>query len=241
VAEFWPSAGKEKSNRVIILCDGMPGMPRKQDLSYWLSKKGYWVVYPRFRGCWESDGSFLAKSPEVDVRDVIDELPKGLKELTFGKKFNLKPKEVFVIGGSFGGAAAILSTLDTRVTKAIANCPVVDWNVLANSEKKETSNRSYTAYLRQAFGQAYRLSSKDWAKLGKVGFYNPISHADKINPDKVMLFHAKDDPYVPWRSVEHFAQKTGARLMLLNKGGHLSTNRIVPHYWKTIENFFRKS
>jgi dipeptidyl aminopeptidase/acylaminoacyl peptidase len=241
VAEFLPPAGKVKSNRVIILCDGMPGMPRKQDLSYWLSKKGYWVIYPRFRGCWESDGRFLAKSPEVDIRDIVDELPKGLKELTFGKKFSLKPQEIFVIGGSFGGAAAILSTLDSRVTKAIANCPVVDWAVLAHSEKKETSNPSYTAYLSQAFGQAYRLRPKDWAKLGKRGFYNPIFHADKIESNKVMLFHAKDDPYIPWRSVEGFAQKTGVRLMLLNQGGHLSTSRIVPRYWKTIERFFKTS
>jgi len=240
VAEFLPPFGKKESNRVIILCDGMPGMPRKQDLSYWLSKKGYWIIYPRFRGCWESDGRFLAKSPAIDIRDIIDELPKGLKELTFGKKFNLKPEEIFVIGGSFGGAAAVLSTLDPRVTKAIANCPVVDWNVLAHSEKKETSNPSYTAYLREAFGQAYRLRRKDWAKLGKGGFYNPISHADKIDSNKVMLFHAKDDPYVSWRSVENFAEKTGVRLVLLNKGGHLSTNRIVPRYWKTIESFLRR-
>ncbi len=102
VAEFLPPARKTKMDRVIILCDGMPGMPTKQGLARFLSSKGYWVIYPRYRGSWESGGEFLKKSPHLDISDVIDELPKGLKENTLGKKFKLSPSEIFVIGGSFG-------------------------------------------------------------------------------------------------------------------------------------------
>jgi cephalosporin-C deacetylase-like acetyl esterase len=50
--------------------------------------------------------------------------------LAFGRRFSHSPDELFVIGGSFGGAAAILASLDPRVTKVIANCPVVDWSIL---------------------------------------------------------------------------------------------------------------
>ncbi len=238
VAEFLPPAHKVKRDRVVILCDGMPGMPRKQDLCRFLSQKGFWVIYPRYRGTWESDGQFLRKSPHEDIQDVIDELPKGLRELTFGKKFKLSPKEIFVIGGSFGGAAAVLSTLDPRVKKAIANCPVVDWSVLRHSEKKETSNKSYTAYLRDTFGSAYRLKAKDWNKLRSGRFYNPAYHAQEVNPAKLMLFHAQDDPYIPWRSVAAFADETGAKLNLFKYGGHLSTDRIVRTHWKKINRFF---
>ncbi len=213
-------------------------MPRKQDLAYWLSKKGYWVIYPRFRGCWESDGQFLEKPPEQDLKDILDELPKGLREVTYGKQFLLKPKQVFVIGGSFGGAAAVLSTLDPRVTKAVANCPVVDWKVLSYSEEKETSNPSYVAYLKEAFGNGYRLKAKDWNKLRTGRFYNPAFHAKEIDPKKLLMFHAQDDPYVPWKTISDFSKKTGAKLVLFKKGGHLSTNRIVLKHWKKIESFF---
>jgi hypothetical protein len=72
--------------------------------------KGYWVFYPRWRGAWESDGEFLEKSPEQDLRDVMDELPKGVREAAFGQRFKLSPDEIFVIGGSFGGTAAILAS-----------------------------------------------------------------------------------------------------------------------------------
>jgi pimeloyl-ACP methyl ester carboxylesterase len=103
VAEFLPPARPRKKQRVILLCDGMPSMPRKQPLAEFLSKKGFWVIYPRWRGAWESDGPFLGKSPARDLSDIIDELPKGLRENAFGKKFKLSPDEIFVIGGSFGG------------------------------------------------------------------------------------------------------------------------------------------
>src|SRR5947209_12633233 len=49
--------------------------------------------------------------------------------------------EIFVIGGSFSGAAAILASLDPRVTKVIANCPVVDWSILDEEQKDRKSTR----------------------------------------------------------------------------------------------------
>ena len=238
VAEFLPPARAGKRDKVIVLCDGMPSMPRKQALAEFLSRKGYWVIYPRYRGAWESAGEFLAKSPHEDIRDVIDELPKGIREVTFGQQFQLSPDEIFVIGGSFGGAAAILASLDKRVKKVIANCPVVDWSILAGSEKAETSNPNYAAYIRQAFGNAYRLSDRNWKKLGKGEFYNPVHHVREIVPAKVLMFHAKDDPYVPYASVQRFAQSTGIKLKSFQRGGHLSTDRIVRKYWPQIQRFF---
>ncbi len=238
VAEFLPPARPRKRQKVVILCDGMPGMPRKQVLMEFLAAKGYWVFYPRYRGSWESGGKFLQKSPDRDILDVIDELPKGVRELAFGKRFALKPDEIFVIGGSFGGAAAILASLDDRVKKVIANCPVVDWKILAAEERLETSNPNYAAYIREAFGNGYRLTDGNWRKLHSGKFYNPAYHVKEIDPKKIMMFHAKDDPYVPYRSVKNFADQTGVKLNSLARGGHVSTEMIVQKYWQQIEKFF---
>lgn len=241
VAQFLPPARAQKKQRVIILCDGMPSIPRKQSLVEFLSRKGYWVIYPRYRGAWESDGIFLEKSPHEDILDVIEELPRGLKDYTFGEKFKLAPDEIFVIGGSFGGPSAILSSLDARVKKVIANCPVVDWSILSHAEKAETSNKNYAAYIREAFGRGYRLSDKNWKKLRTGKFYNPTYHINEINPSKIMMFHAKDDSVVPWRSVSKFAKRTGVKLNLLSQGGHLRTELIVQKYWPQINKFFKSS
>ena len=240
VAEFWAPARPGKKTKVIILCDGMPSIPRKQGLASFLANKGYWVFYPRYRGAWESGGEFLKMSPHLDIVDVIDELPKGVREVTFGQRFRLAPEEIFVIGGSFGGAAAILASLDPRVKKVIANCPVVDWGVLARSERAETSNPKYSAYIREAFGTAYRLSDRNWQKLRTGTFYNPAHHVHEIDPSKVLMIHAQDDPYVPYNSVARFAAKTGIKLKSLRRGGHISTDETVRKYWPQIQKFFQE-
>ena len=238
VAEFLPPSRDAKRQKLIILCDGMPSIPRKQPLAEFMAEKGFWVLYPRYRGAWESGGDFLARSPHEDILDILDELPTDIEEIAFGKRFRLAPDQVFVIGGSFGGAAAILSSLDSRTARCVANCPVVDWAILGRSERAETSRKNYAEYIRQAFGNAYRLSDENWAKLRSGSFYNPWHHRSEINGSKLLMFHAKDDLNVPYLRTKRFAEVTGARLKTLQRGGHVSTDYITRRYWADIKVFF---
>jgi fermentation-respiration switch protein FrsA (DUF1100 family) len=121
----------------------------------------------------------------------------------------------------------------------IANCPVVDWSILRESEKAETS-KNYAAYLREAFGNGYRLSARNWNKLYSGKFFNPAHHATEIDPAKVLMFHAKDDPHVFSWSVEKFAKQTGVTLKLFAHGGHLKTEMVVQKHWRQIERFFQE-
>ena len=237
LTEFTPPSRMLKKQKVIIYCDGMPSNPRKQGLCKLFAKKGYWVFYPRYRGAWESGGSFLDKSPAADISDIIDGLQKPFKEAAFGKIFSFKPDEIFVIGGSFGGCTALMASLDVRVKKVVANCPVVDWTVQKKTEKAETSNKSYPAYLQDAFGNGYRLEAKNWSKLYKGNFFNPMHHIKEMDGNKIMVFHAKDDPYIPYKSVVKFAKKTKSNLKLLARGGHISTEWVINKYWKRIKEF----
>lgn len=237
VAEFLPPARTRKRQQLIILCDGMPSIPRKQSLSEFLAKQGFWVIYPRYRGAWESDGEFLAKSPHKDILDILNQFPYELEEIAFGQRFRLTPERIFVIGGSFGGAASILLSRDPRVKRVLANCPVVDWSILAHAEKAETS-KSYAEYIRQAFGNAYRLSDANWEKLRAGNFYNPWHHRHEIDGSKILLCHAMDDPHVPYAQTRKFAQITGAKLKTLKRGGHISTDYITRRYWPEIKRFF---
>jgi pimeloyl-ACP methyl ester carboxylesterase len=238
VAEFLPPSRDRKTQKLIILCDGMPSIPRKQSLSEFLAAQGFWVIYPRYRGAWESGGEFLKRPPHEDILDIIADLPKELEEIAFGRRFRLSPNQIFVIGGSFGGAAAILLSLDPRVNRAVANCPVVDWGILGEAEKAETSKRNYAEYIREAFGSAYRLSDRNWAKLRSGTFYNPWHHRKEIEGSKVLMFHAQDDPNVPYERTRKLAEITGARLKTLKRGGHISTDYIVRRYWVQIKKFF---
>ena len=238
VAEFLPPSRARRQQRLIVLCDGMPSIPRKQPLAEFLAGHDFWVLYPRYRGAWESGGEFLARPPHEDVLDFLDALPTELEEIAFGRRFRLVPDQVFVIGGSFGGAAAILLSLNPRVASVVANCPVVDWSVLSQSEKAETSKKNYAQYIREAFGDGYRLSNANWEKLRSGTFFNPWHHRDEIDGSKVLMFHAKDDPNVPYQRTRKFADVTGSKLVTLNRGGHISTTYVVTKYWRQIKRFF---
>jgi dipeptidyl aminopeptidase/acylaminoacyl peptidase len=238
VAEFLPPSRPRKAQKLIILCDGVPSIPRKQPLMEFLAAEGFWIIYPRYRGAWESGGEFLEKSPHQDILDILGELPKDLEEIAFGRRFQLSPDQIFVIGGSFGGAAAILLSLDPRVKRVIANCPVVDWSILGDAEKVETAKANYAEYIREAFGNAYRLSDVNWNKLRGGTFYNPWRHRSEINGSKLMIFHAKDDPNVPYDRTREFSKVTGAKLKSLSRGGHISTDYVVRKYWAQIKKFF---
>ena len=125
---------------------------------------------------------------------------------------------------------------DPRVRKTIATAR---WWIenSEGSERAETSNPA-TPAIREAWGHAYRLSDRNWKKLHNGTFYNPAHHITEIDPAKVMMFHAKDDPYIPYRSVVRFAEKTGIKLNLLQRGGHISTDGTVRKYWPKIRKFF---
>lgn len=216
----------------------MPSIPRKQPLAEFLAGKGFWVIYPRYRGAWESGGEFLEKSPHQDILDILDELPLDVEEIAFGQRYRVAPQQIFVIGGSFGGAAAILASLDPRVRRVVANCPVVDWGILDRAEKAETSKENYAKFVREAFGNGYRLSDANWAKLRSGTFYNPWRHRHEVDASKVLMFHAKDDPNVPYECSRKFAEVTGVALKSLKRGGHISTDYIIRKHWSQIKKFF---
>lgn len=227
-----------RRTRVIIFCDGMPSIPHAQAFAAWLSKKGFWVFYPRYRGSWESGGVFLKKSPEEDVLAIIDGLPKGFTSLWDGKKFAMKPDEVFVIGTSFGGPAAILASRDPRVKKIVAVSPVIDWRALDKANLIDPEK----LFVQEAFGNGYRLDPRGYAKLKAGKFYNPAHSEHEIDGAKLFIVHTKDDEVVPFREVAKFMrakQKQGAVFISLKKGGHLSSRVVVEKYWKRIARFFK--
>ena len=234
VAEFLPPA--KRSDKVVIFCGGMPGMPRGTELARFFSRKGYWFFAPRYRGSWESGGKFLNISPEKDIAEVMDRLPRGFKDLYGGKVYKIKSPRIYLIGASFGGPAAILNSRDSRVRKVVCVSPVVDWRAPSKKESLGWLER----FVGSAFGEAYRFSHKDWAKLKSGTFYNPIARMKEIDGKKIMIFHAKNDNVVGWKPVQRFSVASGAKLILLKNGGHLSSSAIMkPTFYKKIIRFFK--
>ncbi|MFA6340751.1 MAG: prolyl oligopeptidase family serine peptidase [Candidatus Paceibacterota bacterium] len=232
VCEFLPP--NKDTGKVVIFCGGLPSFPSKPEVLKFFAQKGFWVFSPRYRGTWESDGSFLKKSPHQDILDIIDELPKGFLDLFNNKKYVINVKKIYVIGVSFGGPAAILSSLDKRVSKIVALSPVIDW-------KKEKDMYFIEKFIRSAFGKAYRFSHKDYIRLEKGLMYNPIDKVREINGDKILVIQALDDKAIFVPSVKKFALETKCKTFYVKKGGHFSSSILSnPHYFKKFKEFIKR-
>ncbi len=233
VTEFFP-AEDPQSTKVAIFCDGAPSTPGKKKLMLFFRKKGYWTFHPRYRGSWESQGTFLEHSPVRDVTDVIDGLSEAFTDVWSQETFQVNANDIIVVGGSFGGPAAILASRDHRVRKAIGIAPVVDWTEESEDEPLSEFFRIITA----GYPGAYRPVSDALEKLSSGDFYNPVLEKEHIDGGKLLLIHAQDDRVVLHDPVERFAKDVNATFISKNNGGHLSSSIITKWtVWPKIKRF----
>ncbi len=238
VCEFLPPARKIKKTKVIIYAPGFPSSPSKNTLAEFYSKKGFWVFIPRYRGAWESGGELLRNEPTEDIKDVIDAIYKGFKDIPFSAiqkptTFKLNPDSLLLIGCSFGGPAMLLNSKDPRVTKVICLSPVVDWKNPSRVERAKW----FWPFVNEAYGEAFRINKEGIKKLYKTNFYNPSKQLEKIDGSRITIFHANNDEVVLPEPVIKFANATESRLVLLKKGGHLTSRFLLGKKYLRILNY----
>lgn len=238
--EFMPPRRRAKQDKVIILCDGMPTVPSKVEVLRFLSNMGYWVFYPRYRGTWESYGTFLRDSPAEDIRYVM----RFLSHLQFRDVqgdvqrdawYQLRDPRFILIGSSFGGAAALLASSHRTVDRTVAFSPVVDWQSL--SEGKDAFD-PLRELVRDGFGSAYNTDPGAWKRLESGTFFSPKLQASEMNGSKVLIVHAENDKSVDFRPVVEFAATINASLKLFKCGGHFGLSTLMkPAHWRRVQQF----
>lgn len=240
IAEFVipRSLKAQKEGRVAVLCQGAPTMPGKNSELTFLAEKGFYAIVPRYRGTWESSGTFLEREPTEDIKEVIDALKRPLLSLWEGKEYRLPKKiQVYLFASSFGGPAGFFLSTDKRVAKVIALSPVCDWTAASETESLQDQND----LTKTLYGEAYRLAKRGWLKLAKGDFYNPMTAIDRIDPKKVLIFHTDDDDVVSIASVERYAVVTDVKLLVSNDGGHMGLSEMMePATWSEISRFLKK-
>lgn len=235
IAEFLPP--ENASNKVIIFSTGCPGYPMgKEELMRKFSKLGFWTIVYAYRGTWESGGTFLEYPPSDDVITIMDHLAH-FEDLWGGAEFSIKDAEVYLIGGSFGGAASLIASGDPRVKKAVAISSVADWR---DQEYTVEPLTVMNEYLPKAFGMAYRGEQEVYRKLMVGDFYNPVHEKEHIDGSKILFIHAKDDLIVHAAPAEAFARDIGAKFIMLPYGGHMGAGAAKePALFRLIEKFFK--
>ncbi len=163
---------------------------------------------------------------------MIDGLFQPIKSIWDSVEYDIYPKNIILVGGSFGGPSALLLSSDSRVNAVITVAGVVDW-----TQQTETEPLDWLFDItQQAFGEGYRMTRKNWDKLKSGNFYNPVNQLEDIDPTKVLMIHAKDDTVVPYETTQVFAKKMGIPLISLRTGDHLSSSILTRwNMWRKIK------
>lgn len=230
---------ERQTGRVIILASGLPSLPSKRAVLEFLVGEGYAVVFPRYRGTWESAGYFLEQPPTKDIRDVIETLHKEKRFwCTFSRVWiPLQVKNFFIIGSSFGGPAALTLSESPLVKKVALLSPVLDWQAESPDEPFDEMIR----FTLEGFGMATRLRSpEDWQKLLKKDFYSLPSVLSQKAKKKIFLIHCFDDTVVPiGPAIEAVQNKRILNHYFKPYGGHLGLSHITQlFFWHKIKKFF---
>lgn len=222
IFEFAIPEGEQKG--IVILCDGMPSVPKQKELLMYLSRKGFFVVFPRYRGTWESEGSFLANPLGNDIEEIIAFLAKGsITELYAGETFLVKQTPLYLVGSSFGGTIALSLISNSTISKIVAFSPLISFAGDLSDLKR---------FIRLGFGNGYRFTDAAWEKMASGQLFSlPMKISAGRNKD-VLAICDSSDRTVDTGTIEAYAKENDILIMKTNNIGHLSFSKIPNETWE---------
>ncbi|HEX4742407.1 MAG TPA: S9 family peptidase [Caulobacteraceae bacterium] len=212
-----PKGRPAKGLPLVVLPHGGPAARDDPGFDWWaqgLASRGYAVLQVNYRG---SDGfgwKFLAAGFGEYGRKMQTDLSDGVRWLA--SQGTIDPKRVCIVGGSYGGYAALAGvTLDPGVYRcAVSVAGISDMKRMVGWDKDRSSvatERYWDRYVGVDKGRS----------LDEI---SPIRHLDRVTVP-LLLIHGKDDTVVPYEQSQMMAnalQKAGkdVRLVTLKSEDH---------------------
>lgn len=223
IFEFTPAEGKAKG--AIIICDGLPSVPKQKELMAELSGRGFFVIYPRYKGTWESSGQFLRQSPARDIKAIIQTLKRGFcVELYSGKSIPVGTAKINLLGSSFGASVALALANETAVNKIVALSPIIDF--LRHDHTKEQNLNWLDSFLKRAFNQVYRYEKADWQKMLRGKLFNPPQQITAIRRTKILAVCDAQDKEIEASKTITYATANKIKLIQTDGLGHISFSKL---------------
>jgi len=227
VYEFTIPQGRQRG--IVILLNGMPSVPKLNDLLEILAANGYLTVFPRYQGTWESSGTFLAQSPVKDIQSLCNEILRKRKivEVYTHREFKIITRNLILIGTSFGGSVALCAASWQSAKKIIALSPVIDWKTCPETATSGASEHM-KQFLREGFGEGYRFTDIGWEKFRTGALFSPSRELIKNVAKKITVVYDESDKTIPPAEIVNYAKANGIALNKVKGLGHISFSKF-PH------------
>ena len=190
--------GREPRNLpVIMLPHGGPGAYDEVQFDWWaqaFAASGYAVFQPNFRGSTNRDERFIRAGYGEWGRKMESDISDGLAALV--KQGIVDPKRACIMGGSYGGYAALAGvTLQHGLYRcAVSVAGLSDLDLMYRTEYKESgSSKVIKRSLLEQLGPQDRLNE-----------VSPRRFADQADAP-ILLIHGRDDTIVPFEQSKKMA------------------------------------
>jgi len=236
--------GKEAKNLpVVILPHGGP--QARDDMSFdwesqFLANRGYAVLRPNFRGSSGYGVKFLEAGYGQWGQKMQDDITDGVKKLIADGIAD--PKRICIVGGSYGGYAAMAGAAFTPDLYACAAAwaPVTDLRLLGKED------------LHDSGGDERNSAMSAWSRfIGPLGdraldAHSPALHTDAITIP-ILLMHGEDDATVridQSEEMEHALSKAHKKVTFVRvpKETHYMQTMASRVRWLTeLEKFLKEN
>ena len=202
-----------------------------------LANRGYAVLQPQFRGSTGFGKDFVARGYGEWGRKMQDDLDDGVDWLA--STGQIDPKRVCIVGGSYGGYAALWGAIRNpdRYRCAVSFAGVTDIEAqLRNNRKSFSATRYFKAWRTKVQGE------------GKVDLktVSPLSQAARLKVP-VLIAHGEEDETVSVKQGKQMVaalQKNGAdvKFVFYKDGGHdFSSSEDMADFLRRLEAFLAKN
>jgi predicted nucleotidyltransferase len=212
--EYLLPSGSQPSS-FAILCDGLPSRPYQNQLMNILAGLGYGVMYPRYRGTWESEGTFLETKPSEDISYLAKRLREGMD---FGG-LTIKASHISLLATSFGASVALSTSHDANIDQIIALSPVLNFESFSHLSSLKT-------FLRKMYLSVYRFDDFGWNELAKGNAVPSALSVNKFFAAKIFLFGGREDKEIISRDLEAWGNNFGIPTIIYPEMGHLSFSML---------------
>jgi esterase/lipase len=234
-----------KSNESLVFVHGL-GHRNFEYLKYYpinLSKSGYTTMmlvlpYHLDRMPQNENISFLSGTASDIEKRFYQSVVDTLTCVDYLE--NLGMKKIHIMGFSFGGMISTISlALDKRIDKGIlvvtgGNFEYITWKSIATKvlriryEDEDSCNIERCHELHKKFDISARSFSciEDLENLPSCFRYDPSLFAKDLNPNKILMFSAIFDPFIPQKSSKDLWNKMNKPKRYKLPSGHMTS-----HLW----------
>lgn len=238
---FFECALQDSVADAIIILPGFPGRNQYDELIQLFYEKGYHVFVPRYRGSYQSSGTFLSKSPIDDVYFFLEKLEEGkVKNLWDMRKIAFKINKKLLLGNSFGGAIACSVAAKYHLfSHLVLVAPVWDFT-MHGAKGDEQDLKKLTVFVKRAYKNCYRYIFDDIIKkLDKFKELSPEYYVPRLQKMPLLVLHDPNDKVVSFQHTKDMLGKFPRATLIEHYFGHGSVEVPLRAYWKEFDKFVK--